>query len=226
MIENQQPLVNPEDNKVDFEDATLSLSQTLAQMANSITGETISVRELLALVGEQGLLLGMMILTIPFLVPISIPGVSTVFSLVGMLMSAGITLNRVPWLPDFLLDRELDAQKLSQSFERGAGLMNRVDRFTHPRLTKLTGGRTMNLINGSALFFGNVLLLFPLGLVPFSNTLPAWALLALSAGMLQRDGLLILIGYLLLIATVIYFGVLAFGALAAGQGLMGLFGGG
>jgi hypothetical protein len=226
MIENQESLVDPDDNIVDFEDATLSLSQTLAQMAASIGGETISVRELLALVGEQGLLLGMMILTIPFLVPISIPGVSTVFSLVGMLMSAGITLNRVPWLPDFLLDRELDAQKLSQSFERGAGLMNRVDRFTHPRMTKLTGGRTMNLINGSALFFGNVLLLFPLGLVPFSNTLPAWALLALSAGMLQRDGLLIIIGYVLLIATVIYFGVLAFGALAAGQGLMGLFGSG
>ena len=226
MIENQQSLVDPDDNKVDFEDTTLSLSQTLAQMAASISGETISVRELLALVGEQGLLLGMMILTIPFLVPISIPGVSTVFSLVGMLMSAGITLNRVPWLPDFLLDRELDAEKLSQSFERGAGLMNRVDRFTHPRMTNLTGGRTMNLINGSALFFGNVLLLFPLGLVPFSNTLPAWALLALSAGMLQRDGLLIIIGYLLLIATVIYFGVLAFGALAAGQGLMGLFGSG
>lgn len=42
--------------------------------------------------------------------------------------------------------------------------------------------------------------------------------------MLQRDGVLVLIGYGLLIATVIYFGVLAAGALAAGQGLMGLFG--
>lgn len=222
--ETNQPLVDPDDNTIDFEDTTLSLSQTLAQMAASITGETITVRELLALAGEQGLLLGMMLLTIPFLVPISIPGVSTVFSLVGMLMAGGITLNRVPWLPDFLLDRTLDAQKLRQAFEKGAGLMGRVDRFTHPRLTGLTEGRTMNLVNGLALFFGNILLLFPLGLVPFSNTLPAWALLALAAGMLQRDGVLVLIGYGLLVATVIYFGVLAAGALAAGQGLLGLIG--
>jgi len=225
MMEETKPVVvSDEENRVEFEDTTLSLSQTLEQMAASIEGERITVRELLALAGEQGLLLGMMILTIPFLVPISIPGVSTVFSLVGMLMSAGIILNRVPWLPDFLLDRDLDAQKLRQAFEKGAGLMGRVDRFTHPRMTRLTEGRTMNLVNGLALLFGNVLLLFPLGLVPFSNTLPAWALLALAAGMLQRDGVLVLIGYLLLIATVVYFGALAFGALAAGQGLMGLFG--
>ena len=148
-------------NRVSFEDSALSLSQTLEQMAASITGELITVRELLALAGEQGLLLGMMLLTIPFLVPISIPGVSTVFSLVGMLMAAGITLNRVPWLPDFLLNRSMDAQKLRQAFERGAGLMTRVDRFTHPRLTHLTEGRAMNLANGLALFFGNILLLFP-----------------------------------------------------------------
>lgn len=220
----EEPGLEEAPNRIGFEDSALSLSQTLEQMASSISGETITVRELLALAGEQGLLLGMMLLTIPFLVPISIPGVSTVFSLVGMLMAAGITLNRVPWLPDFLLDRSMDAQKLRQAFERGAGLMTRVDRFTHPRMTRLTEGRAMNLANGLALFFGNILLLFPLGLVPFSNTLPAWALLALSAGMLQRDGVLVLIGYGLLIATVIYFGVLAVGALAAGQGLMGLFG--
>ena len=70
---------------------------------------------------------------------------------------------------------------------------------------------------------GSVLLIFPLGLVPFSNTLPAWAILLLAAGLLQRDGLLILLGYLFLLATVIYFGVLAYGAIAAGQGIMGLF---
>ncbi|MFN2135965.1 MAG: exopolysaccharide biosynthesis protein [Candidatus Promineifilaceae bacterium] len=214
-----------EDNTVDFADTTLSLSETLAQLAASIEGETITVRELLALAGEQGLLLGMMILTIPFLVPISIPGVSTVFSLVGLLMAASITLNRLPWLPDFLLDRTLDAQKMRQAFERGESLMQRIDRFTHPRVTGLTEGRTMNLVNGLALIYGNILLLFPFGFVPFSNTLPAWALLMLSAGMLQRDGVLILLGYLLLIATTIYFGVLIAGALAAGHGLLGLIGG-
>ena len=67
------------------------------------------------------------------------------------------------------------------------------------------------------------LLIFPLGLIPFSNTLPAWGILLLAAGLLQRDGLLILLGYLFLLGTIIYFGALAWAALATGQGIMSLF---
>ena len=66
--------------------------------------------------------------------------------------------------------------------------------------------------------------MFPLGLVPFSNTLPAVAILFLSLGMLERDGLLIVAGYLMNVATYFYFGVLAIGAVLAGQGMLSLIG--
>jgi len=83
----------------------------------------------------------------------------------------------------------------------------------------------MNRANGLALVFGGVLLIFPLGLIPFSNTLPAFAILSLAVGALQRDGLFVLLGYLLLFATIIYFGVLAVGAMLAGTGLAAIIGG-
>jgi hypothetical protein len=41
--------------------------------------------------------------------------------------------------------------------------------------------------------------------------------------MVQRDGLLIVLGWFFLAATVIYFTVLAIAALATGQGILGLF---
>lgn len=66
--------------------------------------------------------------------------------------------------------------------------------------------------------------MFPLGLVPFSNTLPAVAILFLSLGMLERDGLLIVAGYLMNVATIFYFGALAIGAVVAGQGMLSLIG--
>ncbi|WP_374685710.1 exopolysaccharide biosynthesis protein [Promineifilum sp.] len=209
---------------VEFQDSTRPLGETLQGLARSITGEYVTVRELLAMVGEQGLLLALMFLTIPFLVPISIPGVSTVFGLVAILISLGVTFNRVPWLPDRLLDRPLGAQKLAQAIERGATMFGRVDKFSHPRLARLTQTAAMNRLAGLGLLLGSVLLIFPLGLVPFSNTLPAWGILLLAAGILQRDGLLILLGYLFLLATIIYFAVLAGIAIATGQGIMGLFG--
>lgn len=221
----REQLQNLDDDEttVEFRDSTLPLSDTLRAMADAITGSAVTVRELLTLVGEQGLLLGLMFLTIPFLVPISIPGVSTVFGMVAILISLGVTFNRVPWLPDRLLDRPLDAVKLAGAIEKGADRFGRVDKISHPRLTRLTENAAMNRLAGLGLLLGSVLLIFPLGLVPFSNTLPAWGILLLAAGLLQRDGLLILLGYLFLLGTIVYFAALAAAALATGQGIMSLF---
>lgn len=208
---------------VEFRDSAAPLGETLRGLARSITGEQVTVRELLAMVGEQGLLLALMFLTIPFLVPISIPGVSTVFGLVAILISLGVTFNRVPWLPDRLLDRPIDAGKLTQAIERGATMFGRVDRISHPRLQRLTRDGMMNRLAGLGLLLGSVLLIFPLGLVPFSNTLPAWGILLLAAGLLQRDGALILVAYLFLLATIIYFAVLAIGLLTGAQWVVNMF---
>ena len=71
-----------------------------------------------------------------------------------------------------------------------------------------------------------ILLMFPLGLIPFSNTLPALAILFLAIGMLQRDGIFIALGYLMIVATVVYFGALFAAAVLAGQGIMSLLGSG
>jgi hypothetical protein len=45
----------------------------------------------------------------------------------------------------------------------------------------------------------------PFSFIPFSNTLPALALIFLSVAMIQRDGVSILIGNLANVLTIIYF---------------------
>lgn len=211
---------------VQFKDTEASLSQTLADAAQSITSETISLRQLFEMIGEQGLLLFCIFLTIPFLIPVSIPGVSTVFGAAIILIGIGIFFNRIPWLPKRLLDRPLETKDLIPTLQKGAALVGRMERFIRPRLQRLTDGALMNRVNAAALTFSGVLLIFPLGLIPFSNTLPGLAIMLLSIGIIQRDGLFILAGYLMIVATVIYFGALALGALLAGQGLMSLIGSG
>lgn len=41
--------------------------------------------------------------------------------------------------------------------------------------------------------------------LPFSNTLPAYGVLFLAVGELERDGYAVLLGYTMTVATVIYF---------------------
>jgi hypothetical protein len=207
---------------VQFRDSQQTLSETLKQTASSLTGEKVTVRQLMELVGEQGLLFFCMVLTIPFLVPVSIPGVSTVFGAVIILISIGITMNRLPWLPNRIMQREFATESLAPTLHRGAEMFKRMDQWVRPRLGFLTEGAAINRINGLALLFGGILLIFPFGFIPFSNTFPGWAILFLAVGMLQRDGLFILIGYILLVVTVIYFGGLLAGALLAGNSLLEL----
>ena len=205
-----------------FEDTRQTLSQTLHRVIDAINGDTVTLRWFLEEIGEQGLLILCILLTIPFLLPVSIPGVSTVFGAAIIMISIGITINRIPWLPKALLDRTLDVGKLVPVLRKGADIVHRMDRFVHPRITVLSTGAVMNTLNGLGILFGGVLLALPLGLVPFSNTLPALAILCLAVGISQSDGVFVLSGYLLLIATVLYFTILVLLALAAGQGLSGL----
>ena len=208
----------------EFQDARESLYEALSRAIAQIDGPTITLRRLLVLVGEHGMLFLCALLTIPFLIPVSIPGVSTVFGAAIILISLGITMNRLPWLPDRLMDRELDAAKLSGILRRGADVVAKVEAYIRPRMGAITDGAIASRVNGLALIFSGVLLMAPLGLIPFSNTLPAFAILLLAVGMSQRDGLVVLAGYAMILASLVYFGVLAYLAFIAGQGLAGLFG--
>lgn len=207
------------DGSIEFQDNSTSLSGTLRQLINGIKGQSVTLRELMDAVGEQGLLLICAVASLPFLIPVSIPGVSTVFGAAIILISLAITANRLPWLPKKILDRQLDTRKLVPALEKGVNIVSRLDRFLKPRLSALTTGKFVNRLNGLAITLAGVLLMFPLGLIPFSNTLPGIAILLLSTGMIQRDGLIVLGGYLFNVITVIYFGVLAYAAFSAGQGL-------
>lgn len=204
---------------IEFGDTQRSLSDTLNGMIGSIRGNTITLRDLMTGIGEQGFLLLCALLTLPFLLPVSIPGVSTVFGAAIILISISITLNRLPWMPQRILDRQIETEKLVPTLQKGAALVSKLDRFVRPRFGFLTQGALMNRFNGLMIMAGGVLLMFPLGLIPLSNTLPGIAILLLSLGIIQRDGLMVAGGYLFLIATTIYFTVLAYMAFAAGQGL-------
>lgn len=208
---------------VEYEDRAETMREALQRAVGSITGSTVTLRQLLAIIGDHGSLFLCAILSVPFLIPVSIPGVSTVFGLAILLLGVGVTLNRSPWLPRQVIDRPIPAEKLKGVLQRGVGLAARIEAYISQRMDYLTDGAAMGRLNGLAIVFGAVLLMLPLGLVPFSNTLPAFAILFLSIGVSQRDGLLVLAGYAMLAATVIYFAVLAYAAIAAGSGIASMY---
>jgi hypothetical protein len=202
-------------------DPDASLSETLIRAARGLPPDSVAVHELLERVGESGMLLFAVFLTLPFLVPVSVPGVSTVFGLLIILIGIGVTANRLPWLPARLLQKTIASGPLTKALEQGARLVARMEKLLHPRWGVLVRGAAISRFNGVMLVFAGILLMAPFGLVPFSNTLPGLAILCLALGMLEQDGLFVFFGYVLTVATVVYFAFLIWAAYKAGTAIFG-----
>lgn len=193
------------------------LSVALAATAAAVRGHTVTLRELLALVGEQGLLVFCAILASPFLLPVSLPMMSTALGLPMLLIGIAITLNRVPWLPDRLLAHALPSATVQHVLGRCTRWAESLEHLFRPRLLGLTGSAAVNVVNGGLLCVAVTLMMAPLPLVPLANTLPAIAIILLCIGMAERDGVLVLGGYVVTLLSAVYIGALLALVIRAGM---------
>ena len=150
-----------------------------------------------------------LLLCVIFLVPVSIPGVSTVFGAAILLGGTSRLFRRKLWLPGFVARRQLAADKVKAGLTRGSAWLHRLEKISKPRrLQRYLAAGAAETVNSFGIVLGAVLLMAPFGFVPFSNTLPAIAVLLLCIGLLQRDGLCVLLGHVMNLLTMVYFAAL------------------
>ena len=201
-------MADPDRNDAPGHGAT-SLGEQLATIISNLPEDQLTLGELLAVFGDEGLLLLTMLLTLVFLIPVSIPGVSTVFGAAILLVGISRLSGRPLWLPAKLMDKALPASKLRPGLSGGMVWVQRLERISRPhRLRMFVEGRAQDLLNNLGFILAALLLMAPFGFVPFSNTLPALALLFYAVGLIQRDGGAMLLGHLANVGTIIYFGIL------------------
>lgn len=204
----------------------VSLGDKLEQVIQRMPAGEITVAEIRDLVGQEGLLFLCALLTLVFMIPVSPPGVSTVFGAAILMIGVCRLFGKTLWLPRRIRERRLSSDGIKAALGRGAVWFHRLAKISRPhRVAGLLSGPG-DLLANLALILGAVLLMAPFGLIPFSNTLPALAILLLSIGILQRDGGCVLLGHVANLGTLIYFGVLIALAVKAGKGLFHVFSGG
>lgn len=189
-----------------------SIGEKMQTIKDALPPDGVSLEDIRDLVGQDGFLILTAFLTIVFLVPVSIPGVSTVFGaailLIGLCRLCGIKL----WLPKQIAQKVLPTEKLRSALDQGSVWVHRLEKVSRPhRLSGLASGCFIEVFNNLALVMAAILLMAPFGLIPFSNTLPAVALLFFAIGFLERDGLFIVLGHATNLLTVLYFSLLIVG---------------
>ncbi|MBA4253477.1 MAG: exopolysaccharide biosynthesis protein [Betaproteobacteria bacterium] len=190
-------------------DAPDTLAEHIERVLTTLPEQDLTLHDIVEAVGPDSLMLLTIFLSLIFLVPVSIPGVSTAFGLAIVLIGLTRTFQRKPWLPQRIARRRLAAAPLRAGLQRATVWLHRIDRLSRPhRWPWLSSHGPATLCNNLALVFAGLLLMMPFGLIPFSNTLPALAVIFLSAGMMQRDGLALLLGYAAVCLTLLYFALL------------------
>lgn len=198
------------------------ISQRISTLVRSLPRSGITLSELIERVGDDGLLILTALLTLVFLLPVSIPGVSTIFGGAILLIGISRMANRDLWIPSRMKNKSIATRKLRPLLRKALPWLQKLERVSRPnRIGWLVAGGPVGHLNNASLILGAVLLMMPFGLIPFSNTFPAVALLFFAIGLLQRDGFCVLLGYLGNIITIVYFGVLITGGGMAAREVVG-----
>ena len=180
-------------------------SVVISEISPKIPAEGITLKDFLDIIGERGLYMSSMILTAPFLLPVSIPGTSIIFGSVIFLLSSDIIFQRPILIPKRFRDYKISKKNMEIIlYEISRILKPLEEKIIKERLSFLTRGRKMEYINGVALAFGAILLITPI-IAPLGDFLPSYGILFVCLGNLENDGFLVLAGYFTIILTAIYY---------------------
>jgi hypothetical protein len=166
--------------------------------------ESITLGELVNLLGEMGHGILILLLCLIFLQPIPFPGISTPIGIIIIISSTLQFLNQAPWLPHRYRDRVIPHSVLQKILKVARKIWITLEKFMHPRLLFLTRSHSFRFVNLILLIISGFLLGLPLP-IPFSNTVPALVILSIVFAQLEDDGIMVLVGYFLAFLMFLFF---------------------
>jgi hypothetical protein len=176
----------------------LTTSERLARLARDAetgtgtdTGaKTVTLGWILGQLRERAFGLFLLVLALPCCIPF-LYGVPQVVALPLLFVSAQVMIGRrLPWLPARLAARRVATGSLQSLSQRAAPWLMRIEAVSRPRLAALTH-RPLDQLVGLALVVFSASILVPL---PGTNTVPGIAVVIVAMGLLQRDGLMVILG--------------------------------
>lgn len=167
-------------------------------LLNAVRGdsERVTITEILDALDARAFGLATLIFALPSIIPMP-PGVPTVVGIALLIVSIQMVIGRQElWLPKILSKQGFSRKVLVSGFEKMKPQLEFIERFARPRLLILTGP-TATILIGIVILVMAVILILPLP--PGGNFPPALACAVLGMGLVERDGVIVLLG---LVATV------------------------
>jgi hypothetical protein len=168
------------------------ISSILLRLPEQGTGDRLAVSDIVSALGARGYSILIVILGLPNSLPMP-PPIALVSGLLMVFISLQMLFGRAsPWLPSSVLKRELVRADVSRAVERAMPWVRWIEKLAQPRYALFDSS-----VGVRAIGFG--LLIISLGLVfalPVVGQIPMGiALCLIGLGLVERDGLLVAIGF-------------------------------
>jgi hypothetical protein len=192
---------------------TRKISEVLADILRNAPGDRIRLRDLVSALEDRAFGLLIFILALPNAIGIgAIPGVSTVFGvpqiILGLQMMIGLER---PWLPQWLLDKGIARKDFTTMIEKSTPYLHKVERFLRPRW-EFMSSYVAERILGAIMAVMAAIVSMP---IPFGNQPPAVAMALISLGVIERDGMFVILGLVAAVISVALAGLVVVGGGAA-----------
>lgn len=172
--------------------SSVSLSSLLMAFATNFSAERVRVRDITESLGQRSFGFILLIFALPNSLPIlGIPGVSTITGLPMLFVAVQMALghNRV-YLPNWIADSSLATSDFQKLIFKVVPWLQRIEKLMRPRIILLTQGSAERWLGGFCVLLA-FLLVLP---IPLGNLLPALGILFIALGLIERDGVCVLLG--------------------------------
>ena len=181
--------------------------QLLADEAKARDGLTIG--ETLDMMGKAGFGFVMLLLSLPAMIPIPGPFgfvFGSALAIVALQFSVGV---RSLWLPEFLKNRRISTRAFDLLKQHVTPMVERIEHLVRPGRMKTLTGSHLPYVLALPVFALAVAVALP---IPFGNLAPVAAICVMALGLIERDGLVVMIGLVLTLVALCVTAALILGA--------------
>lgn len=185
-----------------------SASNILNRIYDKHIEDNIKIGVLLKSIDSGGFALLILIFSIIVVVPTP-PPIANIAALVIMFLSAQMIIGfREVWLPKFITEKSIKRNTLALVVGKSSYYLSKLEKFTRRRLTFMSYEVVEKMI-GLVIFTLATVSLTP---VLFANSVPGIAMILISFGLLNKDGLIIILGFIVGILSIfVVWSILIFG---------------
>ena len=172
---------------------TTFVSEILKKVGQKQKGGKTKISELMEDFHENGILLAMIFFSLPVAIPLPYPpGFTTVMGIPLMILSIQMLLgNKKVSLPQKINDYELKNSTLRAISDKVVPRLVSVEKYVKPRFSFAKSVYCEQFIG-----FISLLAAFSVALpIPLTNAIPALGIAVMALGLLNRDGLVIIVGF-------------------------------